>query len=163
MERPTTPAARPPLARPGPKVENVALGASRARLDQAISDLRRVGLWDDLTRHLYRVKLASRLGRVNVPEDGHLADAVLTAVIDDDGQGALCDVMFFPTALRDDLARWRAYFSQGLLDEPPPPARHFWAAIVAHELAHCLGHGRGEEVAERWEARALTVLRRRQD
>ena len=146
----------------GTVVQNAAHGASKRSVSNAIKDLKKVGLWKPLTRHLYVIKISSRLGRSSVPEDGHLADAYLTAQIDDDGVGgSLCDIMFFPTAMSDDLARWRTYHAQGLLADPAPARREFWGAILAHELAHCLDHGKGEAAAERWEARALEALRGR--
>ncbi len=138
---------------------NAALGGSKRLVNTAIGDLKKVGLWRPLTNHLYSLKFATRLGRLNVPEDGHLADAYLTAAINGNEGGAACDVMFFPTAMADDLARWRTYHSQGLLADPAPTLRQFWGSIMAHELAHCLKHGRGEPTAERWEARALAALR----
>jgi hypothetical protein len=94
---------------PGIVVENVAFGRSKQRVRVAIRDLEAAGLWERLTRHLYKVKFGSRLGVVNIPDDGHLADAVLTAAFDDRAQGRLCDVMFFPNAIERDLRRWRLY------------------------------------------------------
>ena len=140
-------------------VQNVAQGGSRQLVATAIGDLKRERLWKRLTDHLYVVKIGSRLGRANVPEDGHLADVYLTAQIDDGVGGSLCDIMFFTTAMADDLDRWRTYNAQGLLDDPAPTRRQFWASILAHELAHCLDHGRGEPAAERWEAKALEAVR----
>lgn len=164
-----SPAASPSASQPaergitqpeGTSVQNVAHGPSKRLVATAIRDLKRVKLWKPLTKHLYVIKIGSRLGRSNVPEDGHLADAYLTAQIDDDGVGgSLCDIMFFPTAMADDLARWRTYNAQGLLDDPAPTRSQFWAAILAHELAHCLNHGSGEPLAEKWEARALEAVR----
>ena len=142
-------------------VQNVAHGGSKKLVATAIADLKREGLWRPLTKHLYVVKVGSRLGRSNVPEDGHLADAYLTAQIDEGVGGSLCDIMFFTTAMADDLARWRTYNAQGLLDDPAPTRRQFWASILAHELSHCLDHGSDEEVAERWEAKALDAVRKR--
>ena len=145
----------------GTVIHNAAHGASKRSVSRAIKDLKKVKLWKPLTKHLYVIKIGSRLGRSNVPEDGHLADAYLTAQIDDGVGGSLCDIMFFPTAMADDLARWRAYNAQGLLTEPAPSRRQFWGAILAHELAHCLDHGKGEGAAERWEGKALEALRKR--
>ena len=157
----STPATeeRAPLERRGVRVENVAFGRSRAHARRAVRDLKRLGLWKRLTDHLYVVKLGSRLGRESIPDDGHLADAILTAQVDEQGRGALCDIRFYPTAMRDDLVRWAQYYAQNLLPEPAPSLRQFWGAILAHELAHCLGEGKGERVAERWEDRALRGLR----
>ena len=154
-----TPAERPALERRGAKIENVASGWSHRRARVAVRDLKRIGLWGRLSNRLYIVKIGSRPGRVGVPEDGHLADAVLTAQIDEEGGGAVCDIRFYPTAMGDDLVRWDQYYVQRLLPEPAPTARQFWGAILAHELAHCLGDGKGEPVAGRWEKRALRGLR----
>lgn len=143
----------------GLTVQNAAHGGSKRLVANAIADLKRENLWKPLTKHLYVIKIGSRLGRSNVPEDGHLADAYLTAQIDDGVGGSLCDIMFFATAMDDDLDRWRTYNAQGLLDDPAPTRRQFWGSILAHELAHCLDHGSDEAVAERWEAKALEALR----
>ena len=162
---PSASAEEPPergITKPdGLTVQNAAHGGSKRLVEAAIADLKGVKLWKPLTKHLYVIKIGSRLGRSNVPEDGHLADAYLTAQIDDGVGGSLCDIMFFVTAMADDLARWRTYNQQGLLDDPAPTRRQFWASILAHELAHCLDHGSDEDVAERWEAKALEAIRNR--
>lgn len=156
----TPPASATPFGRGATRpdhaiFDNRAFGKSKPLLARAKRDLEMLGFWSDLTQHLYVVKVASRLGRTYVPDDGHLADAFLTAQIDEGGQGGLCDIMFFPTAIADDLQRWSRYHEQGYIADPPPTPRQFWAALLAHELAHCLNHGSGETVAERWEARVL--------
>jgi hypothetical protein len=152
--------------RPRPAVRNAAAGADRELISRAVADLRTLGLWTPLTRHLYRLQLGARPGATNVPPDKHLADAFLTAVIDQRGSGALCDVLFYPTAIRRDLERQARFHAQGLLPDPPPTLRQFWVSILGHELAHCLPHEdffrqRGERTAERWEARVLAAARRR--
>ena len=149
----------PVINPPGVVVKNVAFGRSRKRLDRAIADLKRINFWYPLTKHLFQVKLASRLGVVNVPEDGHLADAVLTGVIEDGGQGRLCDLMFFPNAIGADLDRWRLYYSQGADIDAPPTLRQLWGSILAHELGHCFPGGPGEKVAQDREDRTLRKLR----
>jgi hypothetical protein len=154
-----TPASRPITKPDGLVITNAALGPSRVRVRTAIRDLRRVGLWRRLTDEHHAVRFGSRPGRDAIPEDGHLADAYLTAQIDGRRGGSLCDVMFFPAAIRDDLARWRTYHTRGLLADPAPTDREFWGAIMAHELAHCLDGGKGEPAAMRWERRALAALR----
>ena len=139
-----------------------AVGAVRDRLVTAIEDLKTVGMWRELTGHLYRVELDSRRGVANVPEDGHLADAYFTGIVEDGRGGAVCDVMFFSSAIVADLARWRDYYSRGLLPDPAPSLREFYGALLAHELAHCRrgGWGKdGEDVAQAWERRALEALR----
>lgn len=121
-------------------------------------DLKTVDLWPRLADHLYVIELDSRLGRANVPEDGHLADAYFTGIVDASGGGAVCDVMFFPTAVADDLARWQDYHSRGLTAAAPPSLRAFYGSLVAHELAHCRRGPRGETVARAWEERARDAL-----
>ncbi|HEX2057463.1 MAG TPA: hypothetical protein VHI71_03760 [Actinomycetota bacterium] len=122
-------------------------------------DLKAVNLWRPLTRHLFGIKFGSRLGAVNIPDDGHLADAILTVAEDERGAGRLCDVMYFPNAIARDLDRWRLYYSRGAIADPPPTLRQLWGAVTAHELAHCFPGGAGEEVALEWEAKALARLR----
>lgn len=141
-------------------VENAALAASARRVRWAIRDLKAVKLWRPLTKHLYKVKFGSRPGFVNIPDDGHLADAILTAGFGDGVQGRLCDVMFFPNAISRDLDRWQLYYAQGATTEPPPTLRQLWGAVTAHELGHCFPGGPGEKVAQKWEARALEKLRK---
>lgn len=143
----------------GVQVENAGQPGTKRLIRRAISDLKKVDLWSPLTKHLYGVKFATRPGRDSIPDDGHLADAFLTAKIDGDEGGTFCDIMFFPAAMRDDLARWRSYHARGLLSEPAPSGRQFWASIMAHELAHCLKEKRGEIAAGKWERRALEAVR----
>nr|MDQ3916654.1 hypothetical protein [Actinomycetota bacterium] len=154
-----SPSASPVINPPGIVVLNVAFGKSKRRLQRAIADLKEVDLWYPLTKHLFQLKLGSRLGVTNIPDDGHLADAVLTGAIEEDAQGRLCDLMFFPNAIAQDLDRWRLYHSQGALVDPPPTLRQFWGSILAHELGHCFPGGPGEKVAEHWEREALERLR----
>ena len=144
---------------PGIVVENDALGPSKKRVRHVIRDLKAVDLWLPLTRHLYKVKFQSRLGAVAIPDDGHLADAILTAGFGKRAQGRLCDVMFFPNAIARDLDRWRLYYQQGAVIEPPPTLRQLWGAVAAHELGHCFPGGPGEKVARGWERKALAKLR----
>lgn len=156
---PSSTAAHRPITKPDElQLENAAFKRSRLRVDQAIADLKKVGLWRKLTKHLYAVKFGSRTGMESVPEDGHLADAYLTAKIDGTEGGAYCDVMFFPTAILLDLERWGNYHAQGLLPEAPPSVRQFWASIMGHELAHCLPGRNGERVAGVWEERVLKAV-----
>lgn len=144
---------------PGVVVENAANGKSVGRVKRAIRDLKAVNLWLPLTKHLYKIKFQSRLGAASIPEDGHLADAFLTAGFGKRAQGRLCDIMFFPNAISRDLDRWTYYYSQGATIDPPPTLRQLWAAVTAHELGHCFPGGPGEKVAQRWERKALARLR----
>ena len=153
-ERPTTDPQRSGRAR----VQLEARRRARGLIATGIADVKRLGLWDDLTRHLYLIKIDSRLGRLNVPEDGHLADTYFTGVIDERGAGALCDIMFFPTAVHDDLVRWRTYYGQGRIADVPPSLRAFYGSLVAHELAHCAPGARGEPAARAWERRVRLAL-----
>lgn len=153
-----TPSPTPVINPPGVVVENIAQGKSIERVRKSIADLKAVDLWFPLTRHLYKAKFDSRLGAANIPDDGHLADAILTAAFDEKAQGRLCDVMFFPNAIARDLDRWREYYAQGGIAHPAPSLRHMWTSVMAHELAHCLPGGPGEKVAQKWERRALLKL-----
>ena len=145
------------------RVENNAFGTSARLVQRAIRDLKRLDLWGPLTHHLYVIELGSRLGRDDVPRDGHLADAYVTGLVEEEGAGALCDIMFFPTAVTDDLARWRTYHANGYIDDPPPSLRQLWAGLLAHELGHCVEGPRGERVAEKWERRAMDRFEARLD
>jgi hypothetical protein len=142
----------------------LALGEPALRLHQAERDLKKVGIWDRLTEHLYEVKVAVRPGRSHIPQDRHLADAYPSAVAAPGGFGSLCDIAIYPAAIANDLARWRRYHAAGRLEAiPPDNLRQYWGSILAHELAHCLDHGSGEQSAERWERKALDGLRGRAD
>ena len=148
---------RPPIETPVVKIE--APGRIGRRLTQAIADLKTIDLWDPLTRHLFGVKLDSRSGGANVPDDGHLADAYYTGTLSRGSGGEVCDIMFFPVAVRRDLIRWTSYYGAGLIAGPPPTLREFYGSLVAHELAHCRRGPRDEAVARGWEERALEALR----
>jgi hypothetical protein len=131
------------------------------RLRQAEHDLKEVGLWRRLADHLYEVRVSVRPGRSDIPSDRHLADAYPSAVAKPGGFGSLCDIAFDPAAISADLARWRRYYSQGRAGRPPATLRQYWGSILAHELAHCLGNGKGERVADHWERVARDRLRHR--
>lgn len=135
-----------------------ATGPTRARLETAISDLKEIHVWSKLTDHLYAIELDSRSGIANVPEDDHLADAYYTGILDGGGGGTVCDVMFFPSAITADLARWRDYYARGLAADVPPTVRAFYGSLVAHELAHCKPGPRDETVARAWEDRVRDAL-----
>jgi hypothetical protein len=106
-------------------------------------------------------------GEASVPNDRHLADArfwkqEIAHGTYDYPEGSFCWIRLFPAAMNEDLERWRSYFEQGVLAEPPPTERQFWAAILGHELSHCPRRGENtapEEVALEWEHRILAALR----
>lgn len=160
------PSPRAPTVRPGPRPSIEASGPARWLLARAVRDLRRLGLWEPLTRHLDQVVLSSHPGRGNIPDDEHLADAFLGAVFSRRGSGAGCDIHFYPAAIALDLRRQAAYHADGALSQAPPSARQFWVALLGHELGHCLPprvrfRQRGERTAERWEKRVLEAARSR--
>jgi hypothetical protein len=136
-----------------------AAAASRNLIAAAMSDLKDLGMWGELTRHLDRVRLRTRWGRANVPRDGHLADSLYRPW--GTGGGRFCRVTFYPRAMRDDLAKQRFYHAEGRLAGPPPKLDQFWTMILAHELTHCRDRHRGETIALRVETRVLELLRRR--
>jgi hypothetical protein len=142
----------------GDVVELPAGSPSRRRIARAMSDLKDLGLWGDLTRHLDLLRLRARSGRSNVPRDAHLADSLYRSL---GGGGRSCRVTFYPRAMRDDLANQRFYYAEGQLAEAPPEMGQFWTMILAHELTHCRDRQRNEKIALRVEARVLDLLRRR--
>jgi len=144
-------------ARVHPRVVTTAAGRNRTRVRRAVRDLRAVRVWRRLTRRLVAVDIHFRPGRARAPADGHLADAYWTAVVEPDLVGGLCSISFYPVAIGADRRRSQRLFERGLA---PQPARRppFWAALLAHELAHCLPGEPGEPTARRWEAKALDRL-----
>lgn len=151
---------RGPLTRPDEVlVDNQGIGKHKSRISRAIADLKVVGMWKRLTKELFVVELSARPGRDFIPEDAHLADAYRTLDIRGEHAGVLCDITFYPRAMLDDLDRWRSYFERGLMAEPPPTVRQLWAAILAHELSHCLKRDNDEDSAQAWERRALRAVR----
>ena len=143
-----------------PLVHNKALGPSHDLVERALKDLKALGFWEALTGRLFIIDIESRIGRADVPEDKHLADAQLTGHVTPRGSGSLCSIMFFPTAMTDDLRRQDEFYSQGMLPEPAPSLRHFWVAILGHELAHCAPGAPGEPYAEKWEERVLDAAQK---
>ena len=145
---------------PGVIVVNGALGAGDRRLvTTAVEDVKATGLWKELTGHLYSVRIGIRPGEERIPEDGHLADALRTLKLDGDLGGIYCQITFYSAAMAGDLERVGEYFDQGLIATPPPSERQFYAAILGHELAHCLGKGKGEQVAQAWEKKVLDAVK----
>lgn len=142
-------------------MDNLATGRHRRMVQRSIRDLKKIGLWRDLTRELFVIEISARPGRRFVPEDAHLADAFRTIDIRGDRAGVLCDITFYPTAMTDDLVRWTSYHDRGLISDSPPTRRQLWAAVLAHELAHCFKRRNRESDAREWEERALGALRDR--
>jgi hypothetical protein len=138
------------------RLENDAIGSSRRRIATAVTDLKSVDLWHPLTDHLYVVQVQSRPGVVDVPDDKHLADALLQGYSDDRGAGGLCSIMFFPAAIRRYYRRVDSDSSAPGFQAPP--LRNVWASVLAHELGHCFKGQPGEDVATVWELRALRAL-----
>lgn len=138
-------------------VENVAIEGTADEVDQAIEDLKTIGLWDDLTDQLYKTRIATRPEVTDIPDDGHLADVRLTGIVDENGSGALCDINFFPAAMAKSLIVYERWEEQGKIDLVPTE-RQFWAQILGHELAHCLADGQEEDVAQIWEREVLDRL-----
>ena len=139
------------------KLTIAALGRGRMRSRQAVWDLKELGYWPRLTRHVTEVRISTRAGRGSMPKDGHLADAILNVQLGK-RPGYVCDVMIYSTALADDVGRQAGYYSAGTLRAPPPTLREFWAVILAHELAHCSERGqRGEVYSTKWERKVLAA------
>lgn len=160
VEPSQTPARRAATKPEGLKLQIIVKPPYRGVARQAVGDLKTIGFWDDFTKHLYAVKLASRPPKGVSPEEETLADAFLRAQIDENGAGALCDVVFYADAIPTDLERWRTYYAAGSIDRPPPASlRQYWAVLLGHELAHCLPGRRDEPVAEAWEARVFEATR----
>jgi hypothetical protein len=135
-----------------------ARGDAKRLTQRAIEDLKQLGFWDDLTKKIYAVRVSSREGSINIPTDGHLADALWTYYRNErTGElGDLCDLLMFTKAVKNDVANQAYYYSQGRLDHPPPTLEQFWAVLMAHELAHCTNRGqRGEHYSTAWENRVL--------
>ncbi|HVM36234.1 MAG TPA: hypothetical protein VM784_12950 [Actinomycetota bacterium] len=143
----------------GVRVSNEGLGPSGRRVATAVRDLKRVALWGPLTRDLFSLQLQTDPGSDGVPDDGHLADAMIGAVVESGGSGTHCSIRFYPAAIKQELATLEEGYRAGLFD-PPPTARQLWAGVLAHELAHCRNWEGGEPYAERWEARALRAVSR---
>lgn len=156
---PTPAQERPSTKRTGPTISNEAMGRSRGRVKTAMADLKAVSLWGPLTRRLYSLQLQSDPGLDGLPDDGHLADAMLSAVVDREGAGTHCSVRFYPAAMKREMTTLERGYLDGSFG-PPPTLRQLWAAILAHELAHCRNWEAGEPFAEEWEERALAALRR---
>ena len=140
-------------AKPGPA--DITLVFETGRFEQklfekTVRDLVRVRAWKKLTTGLHSVELETHPGARS--EAGvHLADAVLAHTILNGKPLVVCDIRFYPRAIRQELRlyrrvralglspdQWRDYNENGVFDEEIPVKSDFWASILAHELAHCL-------------------------
>ena len=142
------------------EVRNQAALPERRWIDRAVADLRDLGFWTRLTDDLDVVEIGSREGRENVPSDGHLADSLLTGEVTDGRTTAVCDVMFYATAVVDDLRRWHRFYEKDRIDARPPSEREYWAVLLGHELTHCLARNSGEKAAGRWEWRIRRAFKK---
>lgn len=129
--------------------------ADRKRVDQAVADLKELGFWPELTKHVVHVRIATRPGPERIPTDGHLADALMNVQLEP-RPGYVCEIMIFSDALANDVTSQLNYYFDGRLSTRPPTLRQFWAVILAHEVAHCSPKGqKGEELSTEWEQRVL--------
>ena len=112
-------------------------------------------MWAPLTRRLVILRIEVAPRRARAPADGHLADAALVPYADPTGAGTYCRIRIWLSAVATDLANQRRYYAEGRLDFAPPSERVFRAAVLGHELAHCLGRKAltPEPTALRWEDR----------
>lgn len=153
-------AHRPPTRLPEPRLDIAARGPGRAAIRTAIRDLKRIDVWKPLTRRLVILRIEVAGASTPAPADGHLADAALVPYVDPTGAGTYCRVRVWPSAVAADLGNQRRYYAEGRLDFVPPSGRVFWAAILGHELAHCLGRKAltPESAALEWEERVRLRL-----
>lgn len=141
------------------QVSNLGLTRmDRKQVDQAVTDLKELGFWRDLTKHVVHVKIATRPGLERIPEDGHLADAIQNVQLDP-RPGFVCDIVIFSEALTNDVTDQQGFYLDGRISTPPPTLRQFWAVIVAHEVGHCSPKGqKGEAHSTKWEQRVLAAF-----
>jgi hypothetical protein len=147
-----------PRTKPRMFVANKALSErDRVRIRRAVKELKRLGFWKDLTRHLWQVRVSSRPGAQRIPPDGHLADSVYQLHrVRGTHLEPVCDIFFYSRALKLDVERQAEAEAAGALTEPAPGLGQFWAVVLAHELAHCTTRGqKGEAYSTRWEDRVL--------
>lgn len=144
-----------------PRVEITNLGLTKEdhkQVDQAVADLKELGFWRDLTKHVVHVKIATRPGLERIPEDGHLADAIQNVQLDP-RPGFVCDIVIFSEALANDVTDQMGFYLDGRISTQPPTLRQFWAVILAHEVGHCSPKGqKGEAHSTKWEQRVLSAF-----
>lgn len=145
--------------------------AEQKRFLHAIKDLDRLGFWKRLTKGLFAIEMETHPGARS--EVGvHLADAALNHTLAGGEAQVVCDIRFYPLAIRGELRiwkrildlgitprRWRDYNDNGSFDEIPPKLDDFWSAILAHELSHCLVGPHGERQAQKWEYKTIRRLK----
>ena len=141
------------------KITNLGLTrADRKRVDKAVSDLKDLGFWRELTKHVVQVNVATRPGLERIPEDGHLADAIMNVQLEPRA-GYVCEIMIFSDALANDVTDQLGFYLDGRLSTPPPTLRQFWAVILAHEVGHCSPKGqKGEAHSTEWEQKVLAAF-----
>jgi hypothetical protein len=140
---------------------------------QTVRDLVSVGVWKKVTEGLHSVELETHPG-ARSKAGVHLADAVLNHTVAEGRPLVVCDIRFYPRAIRQELRlfrrveelggspqQWRDYNTNGVFDEEVPAKSDFWASILAHELAHCLVGRHGEKAAQAWEYKTMRRLRSR--
>jgi hypothetical protein len=138
---------------------------------RAVRDLVRIGVWAPLTDGLHSVELETHPGARSTA-GVHLADAVLSHALVENIPRVVCDIRFYPRAIRQELRiwrrvrgvglspeQWRDYNENEIFDEGLPNKGHFWASILAHELSHCLLGPHGEKAAQEWEYKTMRRLR----
>lgn len=151
----TTTSARPSTGEVEVVLDGHPVGVGLIR--RGIADVKRLGLWNRLTKHLHVAKINAYAGHHNIPRDGHLADAFPGVMEGSDGElGVSCDIVFYIAAIARELRLSR----QGVLVRNRPSLRITYASIVAHELAHCLPARHGEKVARRWESKVERLMTR---
>ena len=161
-------------AKPGPA--DITLVFETGRFEQnlfekTVRDLVRVGAWKKLTKGLHSVELETHPG-ARSKAGVHLADAAVRFAVTEGKPLVVCDIRFYPRAIRQELRlfrrvkqlgasprQWRDYNGNGVFDEQLPRKSDFWASILAHELAHCLVGPHGERVARAWEYKTMRRLR----
>jgi hypothetical protein len=134
-----------------PDVRFDVTGQVRQRVEVALNDLRRFGMLDRLTRDLDRLSFSAK--RHGVPRGQHLAESKLTVKKSLVSTERTCRATVFPRSISrqyrlQESPRYR-------VPHPAPSFRRLWAAIVGHELVHCLPGHPGERRARASERRIL--------
>ncbi len=160
---------------PGPNGVRLVFETSRfeqKKFQRAVRDLSKVHVWRRLVRGIELVELETHPGARSVA-GVHLADASLNHTLVEGDAVVVCDIRFYPRAIRQELrlwrrigslgatpAEWRDYNENDVFDETAPKESDFWAAILAHELAHCHVGPHGEREARNWEFKTMRRLTR---